>query len=647
MQVGEQPVLHELVTVVRAPMIAISAPGGQLLGEGVQGFYLHDRRSLSRLEIEVAGARLVPTGFRLESAADASFHGVLRVHGERSNDPSVTYSRRRRLYDEFLYEVFSLHNYSGKPLLATVAATASSDFAAMDAVRSGRPHTETTPEATHDGAQWTFEGYRVGLALNRAADGVVADGQATRWTWHVSIPPGHSWDLRANVSHGETVADDTFLPQRPQRTVDLIAPEVPEAGSDAARLLERCLADLDALQLRDPKIERSVFAAAGSPWYLTLFGRDSIWTARFLLPLSTEFAAGTLRVLAARQGTGNNPETEEQPGKIPHEHRRAEVELGADRHRRVHLPPLYYGTVDATALWVCLLHEAWLAGMPKSEVDDLLPALRAALEWMAGPGDPDSDGFCEYRGSAAAGLSNQGWKDSHDGVRWSDGTIASRPLALCEVQGYAHAAALGGAELLDAFGADGTRWRTWAGELRRQFREQFWIEDEHGRYPAIALDGEKRPVSGPASNMAHLLGTGLLSVEESGIVAKQLTTPALDGGYGLRTLSQRTAGFNPLSYHCGSVWPHDTAIAVLGLAAEGHHQQARALAQGMVRAASSFDFRLPELFGGTDFWAGEPAVAYPAACQPQAWAAAGGVAVVGYLQGWHNQPLRSVRRVVP
>jgi glycogen debranching enzyme len=342
-------------------------------------------------------------------------------------------------------------------------------------------------------------------------------------------------------------------------------------------------------------------------------------------------------VLAARQGTGYDTETEEQPGKIAHELRRGALDVvRSGDGKRLRLPPLYYGTVDATALWVCLLHEAWRAGLADSQVEPLLPTLRAALEWIGGPADPDGDGFCEYAGSTGNGLSNQGWKDSGDGIRWADGTLALRPLALCEVQGYAHAAALGGAELLDAFGGDGSAWRQWAADLRARFREAFWISDEHGRYPAIALDGDKRPVTGPASNMAHLLGTGLLDSTETSLVAQQLSGPWLDSGYGLRTMSARTAGFNPLSYHCGSVWPHDTAIAVLGLAAEGHHDVARSLADGLLRAAERFDYRLPELYGGTDRRAGEPVVAYPAACRPQAWSAAGAVAVAGYLRGWRH-----------
>jgi glycogen debranching enzyme len=228
---------------------------------------------------------------------------------------------------------------------------------------------------------------------------------------------------------------------------------------------------------------------------------------------------------------------------------------------------VYYGSVDATSLWITLLHDAWRWGLPPDEVEALMPALHAALGWLRdhalGP-----DGFIRYADTTGHGLVNQGWKDSDDAVQFSDGTLAAPPIALCEVQAYAHAAACQAAALLDAFERPGGQfWRAWAAELRSRFRVAFWVEDFSGRYPAMALDRHGRPADTVTSNLGHLLGTGLLDPEETAAVVRRLAGLDLDSGFGLRTMSAREAGYNPLSYHCGSVWPHDTAIAIAGLAA--------------------------------------------------------------------------------
>ena len=371
-----------------------------------------------------------------------------------------------------------------------------------------------------------------------------------------------------------------------------------------------------------PTAPEDVFYAAGAPWYLTLFGRDSLWAARLVLPLDLTPARGTLRTLAALQGTVVDEERAEQPGKIMHELRRGAFELGS-----MSLPPLYYGTIDATPLWVCLLHDAWRAGLPEEDVVALLPALEAALGWLLEHFDADGDGFGEYRDATGRGLANQGWKDSRDSVRFADGRVAEGPVALCEVQGYAHEAARSGAALLDAFGRPGAeRLRSWAADLAIRFRSTFWCGTGAERYPALALDGQKRRVDALTSNIGHLLGTGLLEAEEELLIARRLASPALDSGLGLRTMSAEDAGYSPLSYHCGSVWPHDTAIAVAGLARAGLTEHAAGLVEGLLRASVAFDQRLPELWSGE----GRP-VPYPASCRPQAWSAAAAVVVAQVL----------------
>jgi len=401
--------------------------------------------------------------------------------------------------------------------------------------------------------------------------------------------------------------------------------------------------DLAALRMCTADRREDEFLAAGSPWYLTLFGRDSMWAARMLLPLGTDIARGTLATLAARQGTALDPRTAEEPGKILHELRRGEFSFGATS-----LPPAYYGTVDATPLWVCLLADAWRWGLAESVVAPLLPVAERALAWMVDYGDADGDGFLEYVDGSGRGLANQGWKDSGDSVRFADGRIAAGPVALAEVQGYAHEAALAGAELLDAFGRPGAdRWRDYAGRLAGAFRDRFWLADDLGPYPAMALDGTKTRVDAPASNMGHLLSSGMLNRAEASAIADRLVHASMSTGFGLRTMSSAAGGYSPLSYHCGSVWPHDTAIAVHGLIRAGFPGQAAVLAEGLLAAGAAFDGRVPELFGGFDRADVPVPVPYPAACRPQAWSAAAAVVILQAFLGVQADVPHGVVRVTP
>ncbi|HET6986520.1 MAG TPA: amylo-alpha-1,6-glucosidase, partial [Kribbella sp.] len=383
------------------------------------------------------------------------------------------------------------------------------------------------------------------------------------------------------------------------------------------RWISRSLEDVLALQLA---VGNDRYLGAGPPWYLTLFGRDSLISSGMLIPVDPTLAAGTLRALAAWQGSKVDQDSAEQPGKIPHE-LRAEV---ADHGGGLVLPAAYYGTHDATQLWIITLHKAWRWGMPANEVSELLPNLRRALSWMKEYADPDDDGFLEYVDESGHGLANQGWKDSVDAVQWPDGTLATAPIALCEVQGYAYAAAVKGAELLEAHGESGDEWQEWASALQERFRDTFWIDG----YPAIALDGDKNPVRGRASNMGHLLGTGLLDADEEQAVADVLAGEDLNSGFGLRTLSTAMTRFNPLGYHTGSVWPHDTAMTIQGLYASGHAAVASSYVDGLIRAAEAFGYRLPELYGGRGTSEESTPTPYPLSCRPQAWAAASAVAAI-------------------
>ncbi|MGH3877773.1 MAG: amylo-alpha-1,6-glucosidase, partial [Actinophytocola sp.] len=412
-------------------------------------------------------------------------------------------------------------------------------------------------------------------------------------------------------------ADTEDAVVRAPLTRDLAPLAVESREPELSLLVSTGLDDLRALLLADPAAPADRFAGAGTPWYFTLFGRDSLWAARFALPLGTDLALGTLRTLARRQGTRDDPETAEQPGKILHEIRQQPAGL----ERRPGLPPCYYGTIDATPLWISLLHDAWRWGLPAADVEPLLDPLRRALDWVL------RHEFLAYVDESGRGLANQGWKDSADSIQDGAGRIAAPPIVLSEAQAYAHRAALDAAALLTAFGRPGAdEALAFAAGLRERFRESFWVNG----FPALALDGEGRPVDTLTSNLGHLLGSGLLSTVEESAVAARLGE--LDSGYGLRTMDPAHPFFNPIGYHTGSVWPHDTAIAIDGLVRAGHPAVAASLASGLVRAGTRFDHRLPELYGGWSAAEG-PLLDYPASCRPQAWSAAAAIVLVSAALG--------------
>jgi glycogen debranching enzyme len=596
-----QPYLHEHVTCVAAPATWLSPASGQV-GGGVDGLYVRDRRVLSRLSVDVDGVAAVPIAGAPTGPGRARFVGVLRHLADAGVEPTVLCVRERHVRPDGGTETITVRNWSRAPVTADLAVRAEADLAAMGEVKQGGSGTPLAPRAGAAGLRWQAGD---GMASRLTADPAPSTVDDALH-WRVAVPPGGSWTLTLDI-----VAEPAARPTAPPATE---AGGVTVAADDRRldRLVAQGLADLSSLSVRDGP---DVFYAAGSPWYLTLFGRDSLWAARLALPAGTGVAAGTLRVLARHQGSRTDPAAEEEPGKILHEVRPPDA--------AVWLPPVYYGTVDATALFVTTLAEAWRWGLPDTEAAALVPAMERAMAWLTG--HPE---FVAYRPSGR-GLVNQGWKDSADGVQHADGTAAAPPLALCEVQGYAYQAAMAGADLFEAVGGgDGAPWRDWAKELAGRFRASFWVDDPAGPYPAIAVTGDGRRVDGPTSNIGHLLGTGLLDADEEARVARWLSNPALASDFGLRTLATTAAGYHPISYHAGSVWPHDTAIAALGLVRSGHPEVAARFVGGLLAAGERFDFRLPELYGGDD----DP-LPYPASCRPQAWAAAVGPALVTALLG--------------
>jgi glycogen debranching enzyme len=624
------PYLHDLVVTLAAPWVALSRVDGTI-GGGVEGVYARDRRVLSRLTVRVDGREPVPVATAEPTAYDAEFTAVLDWLGPQDRyDPTVTLRRRRRVDSAGMTEEITIANCSGEPVTCVLALDLAADLAGTAAVRSGAA--DDMPDLP--------------IAETGGAVTATFDPASETGTWTCEAPATGEWTLRVRVTAAEPGSDGFRIQPAGARTDPGVQITVDCDDSRVGRWVRRSLADVAGLMLADSAAPADRYLGAGPPWYLTLFGRDSLISASMLLAADPALAAGTLRALARRQGTRDDPDTAEQPGKIPHE-LRAEA---ADHGHGLVLPPVYYGTHDATQLWLTTLHRAWRWGMPAAEVADLVPAAELALGWLRDHADPDGDGFLEYADSSGHGLANQGWKDSPDAVQWPDGTLARAPIALCEVQGYAYAAALAGADLLDSFGPgdhDGDEWRAWAAALKKRFRAAFWIDGADGGYPAIALDADKRPVAGAASNMGHLLATGILEPADADLVAARLGSPDLDSGYGLRTLSTRAQGFNPLGYHTGSVWPHDTALAVEGLAATGHTQVATAFVRGLVDAAEAFRYRLPELYGGSGKDSEAVPTPYPAACRPQAWAAAAPVAILTALLGIEPDVPGGTLRVAP
>ncbi|MFI7074142.1 amylo-alpha-1,6-glucosidase [Micromonospora sediminicola] len=615
-----QPLLHDLVGVVHAPTSALGDAAGQLRPHGVQGVFHADARVLSRAELRLDDREPESIGGGAVGPHGARFVGLARWLGDPTPDPTVRVDRIRQAGARGLTEEIVVTSTAAEPVRTTVTVDLACDLAPVEQVKAGHAGQPLEAKAGEPGrVQWAADGLTVTVTgADATVDAAGEHAVAPRLSWPVTVDPGASVTLRWRLD----VADPRAVVSAAPAAASWAEPRVDADDRRLLRLLDRSLADLRGLRLAEPAHPEDVFLGAGVPWFLTLFGRDSLWAARMMLPLGTDLAAGTLRVLARRQGTRVDPATGEQPGKILHELRRHE--LSFDNGMR--LPPAYYGTVDATMLWVGLLHDAWRWGLPADQVEPLLPHLEAALRWLDEHADADGDGFVEYIDTTGHGLANQGWKDSGDAVRFRDARLAAPPIVLAEVQGYAHQAATNGADLLDAFGRPGAdRWRAYADRLAERFRAAFWVDGRHGPQPALALDRDKRPVDSLTSNIGHLLGTGLLSDAESAQVAALLSTEALAGGFGLRTMSTDDAGFSPLSYHCGSIWAHDTAIVLAGLARAGHRAAALRLADGLLAAAEAFDYRLPELYGGDDRSALGRPVPYPAACRPQAWSAAAAV----------------------
>lgn len=617
-----QPLLSDAVIVLRAPTQVWSAASGDLGDAAIHGVYHGDVRHVRGMVLTCDGRMPEWISVSADGPSRVVFGGLLRALDDPVPDPQVRLLRERVAAAGAVGETVTIASRVDRPIETTLQLRLDPDFAPLQEVKAGTATPRAWAASSGVGVDAPVDVASADRSFRVTAPGaaVSVEDDAVLLDWRVRVEPAGT----ASVSWSIEATDPSLVVRgvdRPYR------PAVP-ALSDSAdprvrRWLDVALGDLDALRLALPDHPEDEFYAAGAPWFFTLFGRDSLWAARLALPVDAGMAASTLRVLARLQGSRVDAETAEQPGKIPHELRSAALELPGED---IVLPPLYYGTVDATPLWVCLLADAVDGGMPHDEARALLPALRRALEWITEYGDGSGHGFLDYIDETGHGLSNQGWKDSGDSIQWRDGSLARGPIALCEVQGYAYEAATRGAALLDSLGEDGgAALLDWAAALRDRFRGAFWVETPEGRHPAIALDADQRPVDTLTSNIGHLIGTGILDPAEEADVAALLLGESMSSGFGIRTMSTAAAGYWPLSYHGGSVWTHDTAIAVHGMMRAGLEEPALRIVDGLLAAAEGFGYRVPELHSGDPAsWTRTP-TPYPAACRPQAWSAAAAV----------------------
>ncbi|GIH08549.1 amylo-alpha-1,6-glucosidase [Rhizocola hellebori] len=641
---------RELVTMVEGTTFCICMPSGDIEPGTPQGLFFRDSRVVSRWQLRLDG--LAPQS--LSVANPDSYHGrfVLRRPPSPGQADSTLLVIRRRIVGAGMKEVITLSNVGREATMVRVELQVAADFADLFAVKEGRAAVADAYTTAMPGSELVFsrtDGSR-GLSIHATRE---PQASPVGLTWEAVIPPRQEWSVEVLA---QPVVDSQPVEPRFRDLTDSGQPtgkspwlsSVTTFKTHHAALgtvLQRSLHDLDALRMESHHDPQRVYMAAGAPWFMTLFGRDSLLTAWMVLPVDPSIAIGTLHTLAALQGKENDPHTEEQPGRILHESRLGPDSVTALGGRT------YYGTIDATPLFVALLGEAWRWGADEADIRALLPAADRALSWMERYGDRDGDGFLEYQRATDRGLANQGWKDSWDGVTDASGRLADPPIALAEVQGYAYAAWLARAEIAESFGDRETAsaCRERAGKLKQLFAEHFWVAD--GDYPALALDGHKRQVDSLTSNAAQAMWSGIVSDEHATRLVERLSQADMDSGFGLRTLSEQATAYNPMSYHNGSVWPHDTALGVAGLMRYAHIpgavDLAHRLADGLIRAAMSFEGRLPELYCGFESDSFGAPIPYPTSCSPQAWASAAPFMLVRSFLGLHPDVPRKHLRLTP
>ncbi|MDP9286410.1 MAG: amylo-alpha-1,6-glucosidase [Actinomycetota bacterium] len=652
------------VTVFEGSTFCVCDERGDVDGSPrAAGFFASDTRFLSRCVLTIGGARPEPLSQAQPMPHIANF--VLRnavVDGIGPNELSI---ERERFVSRGMEERIVVVNHGREHIEFELALELAVDFADIFAVKSADPGfaefagasvdgAGCPPEVMQDTLLFVDRDFPARSLLHVSQPCTMVDGAArfvlvldSRAQWEVAVSlqplldgvaPLSSVDFRARLERERARARASLGDWQQS------APRLGSPWNDLTRTWDRSVADLAALRIEDDDFHVGALPAAGAPWFMTVFGRDTLITCLQTLVFGPDLSASALRELAATQATEDDPERDAEPGKIIHEMRRGKAARAwTDR---------YYGSVDATPLFLILLSEHWRWTDDPTLVHELAGAARSALAWIDGTGDRDGDGFVEYERRARRGIRHQSWKDSDSSMVFHDGSFAEPPIASAEVQGYVYDAKLRLAEIAREVWGEidlAVRLESEARRLQDRFNEAFWVEDR-GIY-ALGLDREKRPIDAVGSNMGHLLWSGIVPEERAGLVASTLMSDDLWSGWGVRTLSSCEIAYNPLVYHNGTVWPHDNSLAAWGLARAGHPRDAEFIFVRMIEAAVHFDYRLPEVFAGFRRTVDRPPVAYPTASSPQAWAAGTPVLLLQVLLGIEPERsecvLRSRREGLP
>jgi glycogen debranching enzyme len=597
--------------------------------------FFRDTRVLSDWALTINGQSLEPLTAQTKEPYRAAFAGRITRSDGYADTPLIV--ERLREVGVGMVEHITVRNHSMEPVECLVEFAVGSDFADVFEVKEARVQRqwEESREYHHNTLtiRSTWQDVRKSVVVSSDVAEATREGLKCRttipprghWSTVVTIAPGAEGGAPATPVVRPAVGELSRSDQRRQEWVAKI-PVLHMGNHSIERTLRRSYDDLGALRIEDPTHPDRVVVAAGAPWFMTLFGRDSLWASEMAMPVDPSLALGTLQTLADRQGKVVDPISEEEPGKILHE-----VRLDVSSGLALGGKSVYYGSIDATPLFVVLLGSVSRWGFAKDTIAALLPHADRALDWIRDYGDRDGDGFVEYQRLNDRGLINQGWKDSWDGINFADGRLAEPPIALCEVQAYVYDAYMARAWIAyDAGDAPlAQELADRAAELKVRFNEQFWMPDRG--YYAIALDGKKRQVDACASNMGHCLWVGLVDEDKAPLVAERLMSPEMFSGWGVRTLGTDMGAYNPASYHNGSVWPHDNAVIAAGLMRYGFVEEAQRISTALLEAADYSEGRLPELFCGFSREQYSEPVPYPTACSPQAWAATSPIQLVTSL----------------